>query len=190
MITFRVGGAGDLSPYSVVLVSLLDHVLRTPGLPVSIVLAGGCSARKSIEQFEQDDDRKNVRGDCRKKGKKVQWLGRGLLQNGLVLLEGHCKKGANKSRVFKLDLAQLLSEWSQSSDVPYPSPSRCQNDRGPGPLPTPAMPLPFPPPPPPRPCTTTTIPFLFWLGEPTAKPRPHSPPRLTTANWSVVVVAT
>ena len=69
-------------------------------------------------------------------------------------------------------------------------PSRCQNDRGPGPLPTPAMPLPFPPPPPPRPCTTTTIPFLFWLGEPTAKPRPHSPPRLTTANWSVVVVAT
>ena len=71
-----------------------------------------------------------------------------------------------------------------------PSPSRCQNDRGPGPLPTPAMPSPFPPPPPPRPCTTTTIPFLFWLGEPTAKPRPHSPPRLTTANWSVVVVAT
>ena len=89
MITFRVGGAGDLSPYSVVLVSLLDHVLRTPGLPVSIVLAGGCSARKSIEQFEQDDDRKNVCGDCRKKGQKVQWLGRGLLQHRLVLLEGH-----------------------------------------------------------------------------------------------------
>ena len=56
---------------------------------MSIVLAGGCSARKSIEQFEQDDDRKNVCGDCRKKGQKVQWLGRGLLQHRLVLLEGH-----------------------------------------------------------------------------------------------------
>ena len=60
-----------------------------PRSSVSIVLAGGCSARKSIEQFEQDDDRKNVRGDCRKKGQKVQWLGRGLLQHRLVLLEGH-----------------------------------------------------------------------------------------------------
>ena len=88
MIKFRVGGAGHLSPYSVVL-SLCWIMLSTPGLSVSIVLAGGCSARKSIEQFEQDDDRKNVCGDCRKKGKKVQWLGRGLLQNRLVLLEGH-----------------------------------------------------------------------------------------------------
>ncbi len=187
MITFRVGGAGDLSPYSVVL-SLCWIMLSTPGLSVSIVLAGGCSARKSIEQFEQDDDRKNVCGDCRKKGKKVQWLGRGLLQNGLVLLGGHCKRGQipESSNSFW----QHTTSGHQSSDVPSPSPSRCQNDRGPGPLPTPAMPLPFPPPPPPRPCTTTTIPFLFWLGEPTAKPRPHSPPRLTTANWSVVVVAT
>ena len=102
-----------------------------------------------------------------------------------------CLKGGKFRGLQILAFWHSHNEWTTIfSPFLRTRPSRCQNDRGPGPLPTPAMPLPFPPPPPPRPCTTTTIPFLFWLGEPTAKPRPHSPPRLTTANWSVVVVAT
>ena len=86
----EIAGTGDWSPYPwspYPWSRLLDRVLTTSGLPYSIILAGGCSARKSLEQFVQDDDRKYVCGDCRKKGKKVQWLGRGLLQNGLALLE-------------------------------------------------------------------------------------------------------
>ena len=55
-----MAGTGDWSPYP--WSRLLDHVLATSGLPCSIILAGGCSARKSLEQFVSGEDRKNVCG--------------------------------------------------------------------------------------------------------------------------------